>query len=125
MPRNTISILLRFLLAIEDLNCSPLTSQDLISLDNGSLILPLENMFDAEAVEGFEDQEGDEFKALVTANVNTSKESGFYNQGLQQRIEDFRLFLQQAHLKSFLPVRVIHCAQSHGIVITSKFGSGF
>lgn len=123
MPRNTICILLRYLISVEDLGCSPISSQDLISLDEGKPIEPSENMFDVEAVEGYEDHEGDEFKALVTGDVKTEKESGLYRQGLLQRVEDFRLFLERAHLKSFLPVRVIHCAQSHGIVITSKHGS--
>lgn len=123
MPRNTICILLRYLITVEDLNCSPISSQDLISFDQGKPILQTENMFDVEAIEGYEDHEGDEFKALVTGDVKTNKENQLYYEALDKRIEDFRLFMERAHLKSFLPVRVIHCAQSHGIVITSKYGS--
>lgn len=122
MPRNTICILIRFLLSVEDLACFPLCSQDLIDLDQGKMIIPAENMFESEPVEGAEDNEGDEFKALVTGDIKTETESTYYNKGLEARIEAFKRFKGDANLKSFLPVRVIHCPQSHGIVITSNFG---
>lgn len=128
MPRNTLSILLRFSKNTESLGCNIIASQDIISFNQGKVIEAHANFFDDEPVDpaemgGDDYDEGDKMKALVTGQVEHKNEISDYLNGLEARLKDYATFLGEANLKAVQPVRVIHCPQAHGVVITSNYGS--
>lgn len=123
MPRNTLTILMEIEKSVQALNCLLISSQDIIDLNEGKPIANATEFFDAESfAELIDDEEGDALKALVTGNIESTQEAQIYNKRLPERLESFKQFLKDANLKTFHPVRVIHCPQSHGITISSNFG---
>lgn len=123
MPRNTLPILLRFNKTVQDLDCLTISCQDLIDLNLGNPVQKTTNLFDKESLEAMgDDDEGDKFKALVSGFEEDTNEVLAYCQNLETKLELFKQFYQEAGLKMVQPVRVLHCPQSHGVVISSIFG---
>ena len=124
MPRNTLSILIRFQGTIANLNCVMLSCQDIIELNRGKIPEATDGFFDMEKLEDSNtDYEGDELKVILNyENPDEKKEVAYYNLNLQNKFKEYLSFLEQANLKEIQPVRVLHCPQAHGVVITSNYG---
>jgi ribonuclease Z len=123
MPRNTLILLLRFARSVEGLNCHLISCQDLITFNSGEPIQPSMEFFGSEPLEESEnDMEGDQLKALVLGQKKDSKDYEDYSSSLQENLKLYTQWMQQANLKTIQPVRVLHCPQSHGVVITSNYG---
>lgn len=123
MPRNTLPILIRYITHTEPLSCIPLACQDVISFNECKPIDSKAKHFDEEKMDGTMEGEGDEFKAFVTHQEEDKEEIDIYSQSFESKIKEYARFIEEAQLASIQPVRVHHCPQSHGVVISSKYGS--
>lgn len=123
MPRNTLSILIRFQKTVTNLNCTLLASQDVILLNMGVMPTSVKSLFDLEDMKLETDYEGDPTKVFLNYdNPEEMEDAQKYSQGLSERCRHYTEFLKQANLKSLQPVRVLHCPQAHGIVVESNYG---
>lgn len=122
MPKNTMPILIRFVKTVESLKCHLISCQDLITLNQGQEVKPTVKFFDEENIDEDHEEEGDYLKALVTGQDEKADEINFYNHNLQEKLADFKKFMEASNLKLVQPSRVLHCPQAHGVAITSNHG---
>jgi ribonuclease BN (tRNA processing enzyme) len=66
--------------------------------------------------------EGDPLKVIVYEDEKYTATIRQYEKYATSNIKEFLDFCEIAQIKSFVPMRVIHCPQSHGIAITSNYG---
>lgn len=128
MPKNTMPVLIRFSKTVENLRYHLISCQDVIKLNEGKQVTPTTQFFDDFNMneDHDDDDEGVYMKVLVGDNQENQSEIDFYNKNLEERLADYKKFMQFANLKDIHPVRVLHCPQAHGVVITSEHGnSGF
>lgn len=123
MPRNTTPILLRFNRTVQDLDCLTICCQDVIDLNLGNPITQTKRFFDPEAAKTMaDDEEGDMLKTLISEFEENKDDVASYQLNLEDKLKQFKEFYQEAGLKLIQPVSVIHCPESHGVVITSTCG---
>lgn len=92
-------------------------------MNSGQEVTPATKFFDDFSMnEDHDDDEGDYLKVLVSGVEEEQSEIDYYNKNLTKKIDDYKKFKQFANLKTIQPVRVLHCPQAHGVVITSDHG---
>ena len=123
MPKNCLSLLNAYPEIKDHKSLIVLSCQDLHSWYKTGDLTDLDAFKDSEIE--IEEQEGDKFKVIFNyRNPEFKKTLENYSKNINKKFEKFFEFLEEAKIEQILPVRVYHCPQSHGVVISSKNGKG-
>lgn len=117
-------ILIRYVKTVEHLRFDLLSCQDIKKLNTGAEITPVTQFYDdSSTINESHHDEGDYLKVLVEGVEEIHSELEFYNHRLEEKVQNYKRFMEQADLKQIEPVRVLHCPQAHGVVVSSKHGN--